>query len=342
MGRLANVQDGLARLRWGDHVCHLFDQAEDLGELLVPYFKVGLERNEACLWVTSSPYGTDKAVSEMCTAMSGFDQRMAAGQIQIVGYDEWYTRQGALSAAETIRNWMRRKDDALAAGYAGLRITGNTSFLDAGMWDDFVAYERALDVALRGQPILTLCSYCKAKHAAEAVLDVMCAHGFSLRKHRGHWDLLDFHPRGSASTTPHDRIHGASPRRRALRTIVEDQLAEFMAPEFDRVALEGADVELAREQTTRFALIVQELIANASRHGALSSPNGKVAVQWRLSTNGSRRIYVKWVETGMSDLTFPDKVGFGTQLIARLAENYERLFTPEGMTCTFELDLSTA
>ena len=63
-------------------------------------------------------------------------------------------------------------------------------------------------------------------------------------------------------------------------------------------------------------------------------------MQWRLSINGARRLHFTWTESGMPILVIPEKLGFGTWLIAHLVENYERVFGPEGMTCRFELDLS--
>jgi two-component system, sensor histidine kinase PdtaS len=130
VSRSRSALKSLDRLQWGDHVCQFFHTANDLSEILVPYFKTGLERNEACVWVTSSPYPTAKVISDMRAAVSDFDHRVAAGQIQIVGHDEWYTRHGALNPTETIQDWLSRKETAIGSGYAGLRITGNTSFLD--------------------------------------------------------------------------------------------------------------------------------------------------------------------------------------------------------------------
>src|SRR5674476_5202 len=40
---------------WGTHICQFFDTKEDLTDILVPYFKAGLENNEFCLWITSQP-----------------------------------------------------------------------------------------------------------------------------------------------------------------------------------------------------------------------------------------------------------------------------------------------
>ncbi len=40
---------------WGAHFCQFYDSKEDLLDILVPYFKAGLENNEFCMWVTSEP-----------------------------------------------------------------------------------------------------------------------------------------------------------------------------------------------------------------------------------------------------------------------------------------------
>ena len=39
---------------WGIHFCCFYETKEDLLDILVLYFKVGLENNEFCLWVISS------------------------------------------------------------------------------------------------------------------------------------------------------------------------------------------------------------------------------------------------------------------------------------------------
>jgi hypothetical protein len=34
---------------WGTHICQFYDSKEDLADILIPYFKLGLENNEFCL-----------------------------------------------------------------------------------------------------------------------------------------------------------------------------------------------------------------------------------------------------------------------------------------------------
>jgi hypothetical protein len=40
---------------WGTHFCQFYQDKQDLIDILVPYFKAGLENNEFCIWITSEP-----------------------------------------------------------------------------------------------------------------------------------------------------------------------------------------------------------------------------------------------------------------------------------------------
>ena len=46
---------------WGTHFCQFYQTKEDLMDILVPYFKEGLENNEFCLWITSQPLEVEEA-----------------------------------------------------------------------------------------------------------------------------------------------------------------------------------------------------------------------------------------------------------------------------------------
>ena len=78
------------QLQWGSHLAHFFASGDDLHDLLVPYFKAGLENNERCLWVTGEAFDADRARSSLRAAVPDFDFRERAGQIAIADGDEWY------------------------------------------------------------------------------------------------------------------------------------------------------------------------------------------------------------------------------------------------------------
>jgi hypothetical protein len=105
----------------GDHVCHFGSSADELSEILVPYFKAGLERNECCVWITGHPFGKDRAVSEMRAAVPDFDRRTAAGQMRILVQEECRGKYRAMTTAEKVRAWLAEKDEAIRSGYGSAR-----------------------------------------------------------------------------------------------------------------------------------------------------------------------------------------------------------------------------
>ena len=172
----------------GDHACQFFLTAEDLSQTLIPYFKMGLERNEACVWVTAPPYPADRALSELREAVPYADRLAANGQLLIYPYDEWYLKYAELGLDELVRVWLTRAQEATDAGYAGLRISGNGSFVAREAWPKFMAYEQAYDAARRDQPIATLCSYWLNTCDADDVLDVLHCHDCGWAKHKERWE----------------------------------------------------------------------------------------------------------------------------------------------------------
>ena len=333
--------DGL--FRPGDHACYFFRSSDEIGEVLIPYFKAGLERNEHCVWLTGHPYGKDRAASEMRAAMADFDRRAGAGQIGIFDYEELLAKQDPMSPAERARSWLVQKDQAIASGYAGLRASGNTSFLDESMWDEQLICERASTEIFTGHPITVLCGYSFDRCSAIGAVDVVHSHGFGLAKRRGRWSLFEVRSHvgepSNVGVGGRDRIAPSARQRGEMRRLVEDQLAIFIGACPGRIALKGTRVQLSGSQATKLAILLSELATNAAKYGALSWPQGKLAVHWRVVVNGSRRLHVRWMESGADRLAVPEQAGSGTQLMAAMAENCVRVFNHTGMVCTFELSL---
>jgi signal transduction histidine kinase len=182
---------GVGDVAWGAHVCHFYRTRDDLLDSLVPYFKAGLEQNESCLWVTSEPFRATDARSALKNVVHDLDQRVAEGQIQIIDFDEWYTRGGKTDPDATIQGWIDRTQKALQAGYNGLRLTGNTYWLEHDQWSDFLDYERRVNETFRHHRILGLCSYCLGRCSQEEVFDVIRNHEFALVRRNGEWEHIE-------------------------------------------------------------------------------------------------------------------------------------------------------
>jgi signal transduction histidine kinase len=183
--------EAVGELPWGSHFCQFYGEREDLVDSLVPYFKAGLDNNEKCLWVTSEPLRAQEARTALRNAVPDLDSRVQSEQIEIIDHHDWYKRTGAANADDTLRGWVQREEQALADGFAGLRLTGNTYWVERSDWNGFVDYEARVSKTFEGHRIIGLCSYCLGRCQPHDILDVVANHQFALTRRGGTWQLLE-------------------------------------------------------------------------------------------------------------------------------------------------------
>jgi PAS domain S-box-containing protein len=147
-------------LQWGSHLAHFFGSGNELRDVLVPYFKAGLENNERCLWVTGRAFNAEQARSALRAAVPDLDERERDKQIEIANGDEWYAPGEKLRPHDLVSGLMQREQDALGFGYTGLRTNGNCAWVSQDQWADFLEYERLVQKAVRGRRMICMCSYC--------------------------------------------------------------------------------------------------------------------------------------------------------------------------------------
>ena len=89
-----------------------------------------------------------------------------------------------------------------------------------------------------------------------------------------------------------------------------------------------------------------ELATNAGKYGALSVPEGQVAVQWTTHAfEGQPRLRLTWTESGGPAVTEPTHRGFGSRLIGEglafeLDGKVTLEFAPAGVNCCIDVALS--
>jgi PAS domain S-box-containing protein len=176
---------------WGTHFCQFYKTKQDLIDILVPYFKAGLESNEFCMWVTSEPLMVAEAEEAMRKAVNDFDEYLRQGQIEIIPYNEWYLLGGSFDDDRVLKGWVSKLEQALTKGYSGLRLTGNTLWLERNHWQAFTEYEAKVNDVIGKYRMLAICTYCLDKCDGSAVIDVIKNHQFALVKQEGSWDIIE-------------------------------------------------------------------------------------------------------------------------------------------------------
>jgi PAS domain S-box-containing protein len=181
----------LGGMPWGTHFCQFYQTKEHLAEVLVPYFKAGLEGGEACVWVTSEALTADEARQVLSAAVPDLAEREARGQFEVFPYSEWYLADGCFDMARVLEGWRQKYLSALARGFEGLRVSGNTAWLEQADWESFSAYEQSIDGAIEGRRILVLCTYDLNRCSPYELLDVVRNHQFALIVGNRGWERIE-------------------------------------------------------------------------------------------------------------------------------------------------------
>jgi PAS domain S-box-containing protein len=118
-----------------------------------------------------------------------------------------------------------------------------------------------------------------------------------------------------------------------LATLVAEELAPYRAG--DKIRCGGPDVSLQPATAQGLALALHELATNAAKHGGLSSPAGKVTLEWELE---SEALTLHWSETGGPPVAEPSSHSFGLKVITASIEQQlggKAVFkwAPTGLQC---------
>ncbi|MHB0728477.1 HWE histidine kinase domain-containing protein [Roseomonas mucosa] len=135
-----------------------------------------------------------------------------------------------------------------------------------------------------------------------------------------------------------------------LRAVVERELAAHtVAPgTVAAFSLNGPQVHLAPAAVQPLTMVLHELATNAARHGALSTPGGKVEVTWRLGRRAGEDglLHLRWAEQGGPPVAEPPaRRSFGSRLMdstirGQLGGVVERSWEPSGLVCEIALPLA--
>ncbi len=175
---------------WGTHFCLFYRTRKDLIDILVPYFQAGLESNEFCMWVTSEPLVVDDAKRSLKRAVKNLDDYIERGQIEILGYNQWYTKSGKFEPEKVMKGGIQKEKQALKRGFDGLRLTGNTSWLEKKDMKKFIDYEATVDDLIGQYKIIALCAYSLDKCNEFEIIDVLSNHQSALIKREGKWEII--------------------------------------------------------------------------------------------------------------------------------------------------------
>jgi PAS domain S-box-containing protein len=129
-------------------------------------------------------------------------------------------------------------------------------------------------------------------------------------------------------------------------TSLHELLNTLLAPFLDRISFNGPNVFLEPDPTFGLSMAVHELVTNASKHGSLTEPAGRVDLAWSVTrTQQGLTLVLDWKESGGPAPKRSRRPGFGSRLINMVIERQlngqaEQSFGPEGLDATLTVPLT--
>jgi two-component sensor histidine kinase/DNA-binding response OmpR family regulator len=117
-----------------------------------------------------------------------------------------------------------------------------------------------------------------------------------------------------------------------LRKIVEEELAPYRTADTGRIEIEGPPALFLPATAQAVALALHELATNAAKYGALSTPAGRLRVQWSIGRDAAE---LEWTEAGGPPTTAPSSLGFGLEAQFRGGVTYD--WRPDGVCCRLSI-----
>jgi len=156
--------------------------------------------------------------------------------------------------------------------------------------------------------------------------------------------LMQFSARLQALAASHDLLVEQSWHGVPLEELIRSQVGHYLGG--DRLTLRGPEVTVKPEAAQSLGLALHEMCTNAAKYGALSVPDGRVAIGWRLvPVGGTASLDLRWREKGGPRVRPPERAGFGTLVIERnltmaLGARVSLSYPPDGFRCDIHIPAS--
>jgi PAS domain S-box-containing protein len=156
-----------------------------------------------------------------------------------------------------------------------------------------------------------------------------------------------FEGRLIALSQAHDQLTRRHWKGADLRDIVEAATAPYDGRARDQIVFEGEDITVTPRVALTLALAMHELSTNAAQYGALSVPEGRIAVRWHLQRSAKPILRIEWRERDGPPVHEPARRGFGSRFIegsvaAELQGTAKLAFERPGLVCTMEIPFDAA
>lgn len=184
--RVCGPVEALRGLGPHDHVCWPYDDREqflaDVGEFIAE----GLQQRLRVLFVTDGPI---EVLTQELSSVDGLDSALRKGALQFVSSEAAYPPGAVIKPEREEQLFSEATADALAAGFAGLRVVVDTTSLVSSedQLDSFARWEYRADRLAEALPFSGVCGLNRRELGDEVITELACMHAGAPTGTRPFW-----------------------------------------------------------------------------------------------------------------------------------------------------------
>jgi hypothetical protein len=161
----------------GTHICTFFRSSDEKYRVLMPFIREGMEQGDRAFHIVDPALRRDHAQR---IAETGIDtaQAEAEGQLEIIGWDEAYVRDGSFNRSAMLSLLPTFLNKGRTQGFLTTRFIADVGWVlnTPGALDQLLEYECRVNLVLPKAADIVICSYDLDKVDAAMVIAAMRTH----------------------------------------------------------------------------------------------------------------------------------------------------------------------
>jgi len=217
--------EAVGEVPWGTHFSIFYETKKDLLEIVVPFFKAGLQANEFCLWIVANSelLTINEAKAVLHEAVPDLDRLLKNGNIEIVPYSKWFLTGRAVNVPKAIARFRQKVSEAAKRGFSGTRLTGSPAWMRNNLRArSFREFEQEFDGQLTREQMIAACTFPLRLSGAEDILNAARTHQFAVTVREGAWKRVEIADMKSAKreAITHPKLEQLTFRQREILQLV--------------------------------------------------------------------------------------------------------------------------
>ncbi|KAJ3053189.1 hypothetical protein HK097_004846 [Rhizophlyctis rosea] len=164
-------------LQCGDHICFLYENAEEHRSVTTTFVRGGVQANHKIVYIGDS-ITKSLVLAYFNNSSIDIQALIAKGQFEFLTYDSAYVVDGNFSPEAMVKLLKQTVDDATSRGFAGERVMGEMTWILKHLknFDEVVRYESMVNKVFEENNALAVCQYNRHMFDAQLLLNVINVH----------------------------------------------------------------------------------------------------------------------------------------------------------------------